>query len=48
MRGGHGLSIHRIDCDTAKRQMSRDAERWMDVEWDDNIYGMFRTVVDVT
>ena len=48
MRGGHGLAIHRIDCDTAKRQMSRDAERWMEVEWGENISGMFRTLVEVS
>ncbi len=47
MRGGHGLAIHRVDCETAKRQMSRDAERWMEVEWGDNISGMFRTLVEV-
>ena len=48
MRGGHGLAIHRIDCDTAKRQMSRDAERWMEVEWGENISGMFRTLIEVS
>ncbi|NLD53905.1 MAG: bifunctional (p)ppGpp synthetase/guanosine-3',5'-bis(diphosphate) 3'-pyrophosphohydrolase [Burkholderiaceae bacterium] len=48
MRGGHGLSIHRVECETAKRQMSRDAERWMEVEWGENISGMFRTVVVVS
>ncbi|MGE0801903.1 MAG: bifunctional (p)ppGpp synthetase/guanosine-3',5'-bis(diphosphate) 3'-pyrophosphohydrolase [Lautropia sp.] len=47
IRGGHGLAIHRIECETAKRQMSRDAERWMDVEWGDQISGMFRTMVEV-
>jgi (p)ppGpp synthase/HD superfamily hydrolase len=48
MRGGHGLSLHRIECETAKRQMSRDAERWMEVEWGENISGMFRTAVVVS
>ena len=48
MRGGHGLAIHRIDCETAKRQMSRDAERWMEVEWGENISGMFRTMIEVS
>ena len=48
MRGGHGLAIHRVDCDTAKRQMSRDAERWMEVEWGEDISGMFRTLVEVS
>jgi guanosine-3',5'-bis(diphosphate) 3'-pyrophosphohydrolase len=48
MRGGHGLAIHRVECETAKRQMSRDAERWMEVEWGENISGMFRTIVVVS
>ena len=48
IRGGHGLAIHRVDCETAKRQMSRDAERWMDVEWGEQISGMFRTLIEVS
>ena len=28
--------------------MSRDAERWMEVEWGESISGMFRTIVEVS
>ena len=48
MRGGHGLSIHRMDCETARKQISRDAERWIDVEWDEEVSGMFRTLIEIT
>jgi len=46
MRGGHGLVIHRADCETAKRQQVKDAERWIDVEWGDEVRGSFRTVLE--
>ena len=45
MRGGHGLLIHRAECESAKRQMKRDAERWIDLEWGDSVTGKFRTVL---
>ncbi|MDO4682659.1 MAG: bifunctional (p)ppGpp synthetase/guanosine-3',5'-bis(diphosphate) 3'-pyrophosphohydrolase [Lautropia sp.] len=48
MRGGHGLAIHREDCDTARRQMSRDAERWIEVEWDEEVNGMFRSIIELS
>lgn len=48
MRGGHGLAIHRLDCETARKQISRDAERWIDVEWGDEVSGMFRTLIEIT
>jgi GTP pyrophosphokinase len=48
MRGGHGLVVHRSDCESAGRQRQKDAERWIDVEWaDDDVRGLFRTVVEV-
>ena len=47
MRGGHGLLLHRADCDSARRQMKRDAERWIDVEWGDAVTGKFRTVLNI-
>ena len=47
MRGGHGLSVHRQDCETAQRQMKRDAERWLEVEWGESLSGMFRVMVDI-
>ncbi|MDO5102208.1 MAG: bifunctional (p)ppGpp synthetase/guanosine-3',5'-bis(diphosphate) 3'-pyrophosphohydrolase [Lautropia sp.] len=48
MRGGHGLAIHREECETARRQMSRDAERWIDVEWGEEVNGLFRSIVELS
>ncbi|MDO4904510.1 MAG: bifunctional (p)ppGpp synthetase/guanosine-3',5'-bis(diphosphate) 3'-pyrophosphohydrolase [Lautropia sp.] len=48
MRGGHGLAIHRDDCETARRQMSRDAERWIEVEWGEEVNGLFRTLIEIS
>ena len=47
MRGGHGLVVHRSDCESARRARQKDAERWLDVEWGEDIRGQFRTVVEV-
>ena len=47
MRGGHGLIVHRTECESAQRQRQRDAERWIDIEWAEDIHGQFRTVVEV-
>jgi GTP pyrophosphokinase len=47
MRGGHGLVIHRSECESARRARQKDAERWIDVEWADDVRGPFRTVVEV-
>ena len=47
MRGGHGLVVHRDECESAQRQRQRDAERWIDVEWADDVRGEYRTMVEV-
>ena len=47
MRGGHGLVVHRSDCESAGRARQKDAERWLDVEWGEDIRGQFRTIVEV-
>jgi GTP pyrophosphokinase len=47
MRGGHGLVVHRQECDAARRARQKDAERWIDVEWGDDVRGAFRTTVEV-
>ena len=47
MRGGHGLAVHRAECESARRQRQRDAERWIDVEWAEDVRGTYRTVVEV-
>jgi guanosine-3',5'-bis(diphosphate) 3'-pyrophosphohydrolase len=47
MRGGHGLVVHRQECESARRARQKDAERWLDVEWGEDVRGDFRTVVEV-
>jgi (p)ppGpp synthase/HD superfamily hydrolase len=47
MRGGHGLVVHRSECESARRARQKDAERWIDVEWGDDVRGAFRTVIEV-
>ncbi len=47
LRGGHGLFVHRADCKVAHRQRTKDSERWIDVDWADEITGQFRTGIEV-
>ena len=48
LRGGHGLVLHRADCTTALRQRDRDAERWVDVDWSDDVSGVFRSELEIS
>jgi GTP pyrophosphokinase len=48
LRGGHGLVLHRADCVNAQRQRTKDAERWVDVQWAENAGGTFRCSIDLT
>ncbi|UCE31686.1 MAG: bifunctional (p)ppGpp synthetase/guanosine-3',5'-bis(diphosphate) 3'-pyrophosphohydrolase, partial [Burkholderiales bacterium] len=47
MRGGHGLTLHRAGCRNARRLRARDAERWLEASWAEDIKGMFRSRVVV-
>ena len=47
LRGGHGLVLHRAECENAVRQRARDAERWVEVEWADDIKGLQRCGIDL-
>ncbi len=47
MRGGHGLMVHRDDCASALRLRGKDAERWIEVEWAEDITGLFRVSVEL-
>jgi len=47
MRGGHGLQVHRSDCVQAARQRVKDAERWIELEWAEEVQGLFRTLIEV-
>mgnify|MGYP002778324867 CR=1 FL=1 len=48
MRGGHGLTLHTGQCDIARRQRTKDPDRWIDVAWAEDVQGSFRSRVDVT
>lgn len=47
LRGGHGLALHREDCKSAARQRVRDAERWIEVLWAEDITGNFQCEVEM-
>ncbi|MFP5461796.1 MAG: RelA/SpoT family protein [Gammaproteobacteria bacterium] len=47
LRGGHGLTLHRADCQAAERQRTKDAERWGEVQWSDDVSGLFRSGIDL-
>ncbi len=47
LRGGHGLTLHRARCANANRQRERDAERFIEVRWSDDLDGMFRVDLEL-
>jgi guanosine-3',5'-bis(diphosphate) 3'-pyrophosphohydrolase len=42
---GEGLVVHTAECHTGKRLYERDSERWMHVEWADELTRTFETSV---
>ncbi len=44
---GEGLLVHTAECPTGKRLFERDSERWMQVEWADEIVRVFETSLHV-
>jgi guanosine-3',5'-bis(diphosphate) 3'-pyrophosphohydrolase len=42
---GEGLVVHTAECHTGKRLYERDSERWMHVEWADDLTRTFETSV---
>ena len=40
---GEGLLVHGADCPTGKRLFERDSERWMQVEWAEELTRTFET-----
>ncbi|MBK9360792.1 MAG: bifunctional (p)ppGpp synthetase/guanosine-3',5'-bis(diphosphate) 3'-pyrophosphohydrolase [Rubrivivax sp.] len=42
---GEGLLVHTAECHTGKRLYERDSERWMHVEWADELTRSFETGV---
>jgi GTP pyrophosphokinase len=46
---GRGLVVHTHDCAAVRRKRRRtDASRWVDVEWDAQMAGLFTVTVRVT
>jgi GTP pyrophosphokinase/guanosine-3',5'-bis(diphosphate) 3'-pyrophosphohydrolase len=44
---GEGLVVHTAECPTGKRLFERDSERWMDVEWAEELKRTFETSLHV-
>ncbi len=44
---GEGLLVHTAECPTGKRLFERDSERWMQVEWADDLARPFETSLHV-
>ena len=44
---GEGLLVHTAECPIGKRMFERDSERWMPVEWADEMSCAFETQLDV-
>jgi GTP pyrophosphokinase/guanosine-3',5'-bis(diphosphate) 3'-pyrophosphohydrolase len=42
---GEGLLVHTAECEIGKRLFSRDSERWIHVEWSDDVAPAFETCV---
>jgi GTP pyrophosphokinase/guanosine-3',5'-bis(diphosphate) 3'-pyrophosphohydrolase len=40
---GEGLLVHTADCPTGKRLFERDSERWMQVDWAEEVTRAFET-----
>ncbi len=47
LRGGHGLAVHRASCEIAERQRTKDTERWIDVQWADDVSGVYRCGIEL-
>jgi GTP pyrophosphokinase/guanosine-3',5'-bis(diphosphate) 3'-pyrophosphohydrolase len=45
--GGEGLTVHTTDCSIGRRLRDRDGERWMDVDWADQLSRPFESAVTV-
>jgi GTP pyrophosphokinase/guanosine-3',5'-bis(diphosphate) 3'-pyrophosphohydrolase len=44
---GEGLLVHTTECPTGKRLFERDSERWMQVEWADELTRLFETSLHI-
>ncbi|HEU0198999.1 MAG TPA: bifunctional (p)ppGpp synthetase/guanosine-3',5'-bis(diphosphate) 3'-pyrophosphohydrolase [Burkholderiaceae bacterium] len=47
MRKDQGLAVHQADCAFAKRARRADPERWIDLQWADEMSGSYAVNIDV-
>jgi GTP pyrophosphokinase/guanosine-3',5'-bis(diphosphate) 3'-pyrophosphohydrolase len=44
---GEGLTVHTADCSVGKKLYERDSERWMHVEWAEELTRPFETAIQI-
>ncbi len=47
MRKDQGLAVHQTDCPNARRARRADPERWIDLQWAEEITGLYGVNIDV-
>jgi GTP pyrophosphokinase len=47
MRRDQGLAVHQADCPNAQRARRADPERWLDLQWAEEMSGAFSINLDV-
>lgn len=47
VRKGSGLVVHTDECETARKQIRKEPERWTDVQWDPDVSRTFDVNVDL-
>src|ERR1700761_5736697 len=45
--GGEGLTVHTKDCSIGRRLRERDGERWMEVDWAEQLTRQFESAISV-
>ena len=48
MRKDQGLAVHQADCPNAQRARRADPERWIDLQWADDMSGVYTANLDVS
>ena len=48
MRKDQGLAVHQADCPIARRGRRADPDRWIDLQWADDVAGQFAVSLDVS
>ncbi|MGE5338365.1 MAG: RelA/SpoT family protein [Gemmatimonadota bacterium] len=48
MRRDQGLAVHQSDCANARRARRADPERWIELQWAEDMAGLFAVNIDVS